>query len=49
MTGKPKIQEIVEKASSMAGFMLNKEFDSVISMNKCEERWLAEVEVLERR
>ena len=49
MTGKPKIQEIVEKASGLAGFMLNKEFDSVISMNKCEEGWLAEVEVLERR
>jgi hypothetical protein len=49
MTGKPKVQEIVEKASSLAGFMLNKEFDSVISMNKYEEGWLAEVEVLERK
>ena len=27
----------------------NKEFDSVISMNKCEGGWLAEVEVLERK
>ena len=49
MTGKPKIQELVEKASGVAGFMLNKEFDSVISMNKCEGGWLAEVEVLERK
>ena len=49
MTGKPKIQEILEKASIAAGFMLNKEIDSIISMNKCQEGWVAEVEVLERK
>jgi hypothetical protein len=49
MTGKPKIQEILEKASIAAGFMLNKEIDSIISMNKCQEGWVAEVEVLLRR
>ena len=49
MIGKPKIQEIMEKASLTAGFMLNKEIDSIVSMNKCQEGWLAEVEVVERR
>ena len=29
--------------------MLNKELDSIISLNKDSEGWLAEVEVLERK
>jgi len=49
MSGKPKIQEILEKASLAAGFMLNKEIDCIVCMNKTQEGWLAEVEVLERR
>ena len=49
MTGKPKIQEILEKVSLAAGFMLNKEIDSIVSMNKSQEGWIAEVEVLERK
>ncbi len=49
MTGKSKIQEILEKASLAAGFMLNKEIDGIISMNKCQDGWIAEVEVVERK
>jgi len=49
MSGKPKIQEILEKASLAAGFLLNKEIDCIVCMNKTEEGWLAEVEVLERK
>lgn len=49
MTGKPKIQEILGRANQAAEAMLNKRLDSIISLNKDPEGWMAEVEVLERK
>jgi hypothetical protein len=49
MTGKPKIQEILGRANQTAEAMLNKRLDSIISLNKDPEGWMAEVEVLERK
>jgi hypothetical protein len=49
MTGKPKIQIISEKAGQTAEMLLKKDLDSVVSLNKESEGWLAEVEVLERK
>ena len=49
MTGKPKIQEILGKANQAAQAMLKKNLDSIISLNKDPEGWMAEVEVLERK
>jgi hypothetical protein len=49
MTGKPKIQIISEKAGQTAEMLLKKDLDSVVSLNKDCEGWLAEVEVLERK
>jgi hypothetical protein len=49
MTGKPKIQEILGRANQAAEAMLNKKLDSIISLNKDPEGWMAEVEVLERK
>ncbi|VVB69795.1 Gas vesicle synthesis protein GvpO [uncultured archaeon] len=49
MTDKPKIQIIYEKAGHTAGMLLKKNLDSIISLNKGPECWLAEVEVLERK
>jgi len=49
MTEKPNIQEIGEKASQAAVVLLKKSMDSIISLNKEQEGWLAEVEVLERK
>jgi len=49
MTGKPKIQIISEKAGETAEMLLKKDLDSVVSLNKESEGWLAEVEVLERK
>jgi len=49
MTGKPKIQEISEKAGQTAEMLLKKDLDSVVSLNKDSDGWLAEVEVLERK
>lgn len=49
MTGKPKIQEILGIANQAAEAMLKKKLDSIISLNKDEEGWRAEVEVLERK
>ena len=49
MTGKPKIQIISEKAGETAEMLLKKDLDSVVSLNKDSEGWLAEVEVLERK
>jgi hypothetical protein len=49
MTGKPKIQTISEKAGQTAEMLLKKDLDSVVSLNKDSDGWLAEVEVLERK
>jgi len=49
MTGKPKIQEILGRANQAAEAMLKKELDSIISLKKDPEGWMAEVEVLERK
>lgn len=49
MTGKPKIKEILGKVNQAAETMLMKKIDSIVSLNKEEEGWTAEVEVLERR
>jgi hypothetical protein len=49
MTEKPNIQEIGEKASQAAEVLLKKSMDSVISLCKEQEGWLAEVEVVERK
>jgi len=49
MTCKPKIQIIREKAGETAEMLLKKDLDSVVSLNKESEGWLAEVEVLERK
>jgi hypothetical protein len=49
MTCKPKIQIISEKAGETAELLLKKDLDSVVSLNKESEGWLAEVEVLERK
>ncbi len=49
MTDKPKIQEILDKASRASEAMLRKRLDSVISLNRDQEGWMAEVEVLERK
>lgn len=49
MTCKPKIQIISEKAGQTAEMLLKKDLDSVVSLNKDSEGWLAEVEVLERK
>ena len=49
MTGKPKIQILSEKAGETAEMLLKKDLDSVVSLNKESEGWLAEVEVLERK
>jgi hypothetical protein len=48
MSGKPKIQEILESANQAAEMMLKKKV-SVISLNKDAEGWVAEIEVLERK
>jgi hypothetical protein len=47
MTGKPKIQEILGIANQAAETMLKKKLDSIISLNKDADGWVAEVEVLE--
>jgi len=49
MTEKPNIQEIGEKAGQAAEVLLKKPMDSIISLNKEQEGWLAEVEVVERK
>ena len=49
MSGKPKIQEILGKANQAAETMLKKKLDSVISLNRDAEGWVAEIEVLERK
>ncbi|MDD5734078.1 MULTISPECIES: gas vesicle protein GvpO [Methanothrix] len=49
MTGKPNIQEILGIANQAAETMLKKKIDSIISLNKDVEGWVAEVEVLERK
>jgi len=49
MTGKPKIQEILGIANQAAETMLKKSLDSIISLNKDADGWMAEVEVLERK
>lgn len=49
MTNKSKIQLIYEKAGLAAETMLKKNLDSIIGLNKDQEGWLAEVEVLERK
>ena len=49
MTGKPKIQEILGIANQAAESMLKKKLDSIISLNKDADGWMAEVEVLERK
>ncbi len=49
MTSKSKIQLIFEKAGLAAETLLKKDLDSIISLNKDPEGWLAEVEVLERK
>ncbi|MDD2835562.1 MAG: gas vesicle protein [Methanothrix sp.] len=49
MSGKPKIKDILGIANQAAQTMLNKKLDSVISLNKDAEGWVAEIEVLERK
>ena len=49
MTGKPKIQEILGRVNQAAETMLEKKLDSIISLNKEAEGWVAEIEVLERK
>jgi hypothetical protein len=49
MTDKPKIQEILGRASQAAEAMLMKKLDSIISLNRDQEGWVTEVEVLERK
>jgi hypothetical protein len=49
MSGKPKIQEILGIANQAAQTMLKKKLDSIISLNKDAEGWVAEIEVLERK
>jgi hypothetical protein len=49
MTGKPKINEILLKVNQAAEIMLKKKLDCVVGLNKDEENWVAEVEVLERK
>jgi hypothetical protein len=49
MNCKPNIQTISEKAGQTAQMLLNKDFDSMVSLNRGPEGWLAEVEVLERK
>ncbi len=49
MTNKSKIQLIYEKAGLAAETLLKKNLDSIIGLNKDQEGWLAEVEVLERK
>jgi len=49
MTEKLNIQEIGEKAGQAAEVLLKKPMDSIISLNKEQEGWLAEVEVVERK
>jgi hypothetical protein len=49
MSGKPKIQEILETANRAAETMLKKKVESVVSLNKDAEGWVAEIEILERK
>ncbi|MFZ2470837.1 MAG: gas vesicle protein GvpO [Methanothrix sp.] len=49
MTSKPKIQEILGRVNQAAETMLEKKLDSIISLNKEAEGWVAELEVLERK
>ena len=49
MTGKPKIQEILGIVNQVAEIILKKKLDSIISLNKDADDWVAEVEVLERK
>jgi hypothetical protein len=49
MSGKPKIQEILESANHAAETMLRKKVESVISLNRDAEGWVAEIEILERK
>lgn len=49
MSGKPKIQDILETANLAAETMLKKKVESVISLNREAECWVAEIEVLERK
>ena len=49
MSGKPKIQEILESANQAAETMLKKKVESVVSLNKDAEGWVAEIEILERK
>jgi hypothetical protein len=49
MTSKSGIQLINEKAAEIAESLLKKSLDSIISLNKNEGGWLAEVEMLERK
>ena len=49
MTSMPKIQQICEKASAIAETLFNKKVDSIVSVSKDGEGWMAEAEILERK
>ncbi len=52
MTEKPKIQKIQkihEKACQTATTLLRKDIDTIIGLNRDEDGWVAEVEVVERK
>ncbi len=49
MTEKLNIQRICEKASLTAETLLRKNVDSVNSLTREDDGWMAEVEVLERK
>jgi len=49
MDNKPKIQEISEKAKSMAESLFLKKTEGISSMAKEDDLWKVEVEVLERK
>jgi hypothetical protein len=49
MTDKPNIQKICEMASLTAETLLRKNVDSVNSLTRDDDGWMAEVEVMERK
>lgn len=49
MNGKPKIEEILDRANQAAEVMFKKKLDGIISLNREGDCWIAQVELLERR
>jgi len=49
MTDMPNIHEVLERVSRVSEAVLQKRLDGIISLNRDQEGWVAEVEVLERK